>query len=103
MNLSLCLRALTTATIVLAIGGLVLGRRALRGEVEGHAIVDGANREVPSAERGFDHRDVAFRDLEGLRNLHSAEELSARRGKQLRSFIPGQPSPQMAAEATDGR
>jgi small subunit ribosomal protein S5 len=32
--------------------------------------------------------------LEGLRAMHSAEEISARRGKTLRSLIPGQPASQ---------
>jgi small subunit ribosomal protein S5 len=45
--------------------------------------------------------NVVRATLEGLRNLHSAEELSARRGKTLRIFIPGQPSG--AAEVPDGR
>ena len=43
--------------------------------------------------------NVVRATLEALRSLHSAEELSARRGVQLRSFIPGQPRP----EAADGR
>ena len=43
--------------------------------------------------------NVVRATLEALRSLHSAEELSARRGVQLRSFIPGQPRPEVA----DGR
>jgi small subunit ribosomal protein S5 len=43
--------------------------------------------------------NVVRATLEALRALHSAEELSARRGVQLRSFIPGQPRPEVA----DGR
>jgi small subunit ribosomal protein S5 len=42
--------------------------------------------------------NVTRATLEALRNLHSAEELSARRGVQLRSFVSGQPM-----EGTDGR
>jgi small subunit ribosomal protein S5 len=42
--------------------------------------------------------NVTRATLEALRSLHSAEELSARRGVTLRSFISGQP-----AEAPDGR
>jgi len=42
--------------------------------------------------------NVTRATLEALRNLHSAEELGARRGVQLRSFVSGQPM-----EATDGR
>jgi small subunit ribosomal protein S5 len=40
--------------------------------------------------------------IEALRSLHSAEELSARRGVRLVSRISGQPAP-VAAEAGDGR
>jgi hypothetical protein len=39
--------------------------------------------------------------IEALRGLHSAEELSARRGVRLVSRISGQPAPVM--EAADGR
>ena len=39
--------------------------------------------------------------IEALRGLHSAEELSARRGVKLISHISGQPAP--TAEATNGR
>lgn len=43
--------------------------------------------------------NVVRATLEALRNLHSAEELSARRGVPLRSIVPGQP----VTEATDAR
>jgi small subunit ribosomal protein S5 len=43
--------------------------------------------------------NVVRATLEALRSLHSAEELSARRGVPLRSVISGQPRP----EAGDGR
>ena len=43
--------------------------------------------------------NVTRATLEALRSLHSAEELSARRGVQLHSFISGQPRPEVA----DGR
>jgi len=43
--------------------------------------------------------NVVRATLEALRGLHSADELSARRGVTLRSFIPGQSAP----EATNGR
>jgi small subunit ribosomal protein S5 len=43
--------------------------------------------------------NVTRATIEALRSLHSAEELSARRGVPLRSFIPGQPRPEVA----DGR
>ena len=38
--------------------------------------------------------------LEGLRSMRSADELSAQRGRPLRSFIPGQP---MSEGGNDGR
>jgi small subunit ribosomal protein S5 len=43
--------------------------------------------------------NVTRATIEALRSLHSAEELSARRGVTLRSFIAGQP----VSEAGDGR
>ena len=43
--------------------------------------------------------NVTRATIEALRGLHSAEELSARRGIRLTSHIPGQP----ASEALDGR
>jgi small subunit ribosomal protein S5 len=45
--------------------------------------------------------NVTRATIEALRGLHSAEELSARRGVKLVSHISGQPAP--TAEATDGR
>jgi small subunit ribosomal protein S5 len=47
--------------------------------------------------------NVTRATIEALRSLHSAEELSARRGVKLRSIIPGQPRPEAAGEATGGR
>jgi small subunit ribosomal protein S5 len=46
--------------------------------------------------------NVTRATIEALRSLHSAEELSARRGVRLVSRISGQPAP-VAAEAGDGR
>jgi len=43
--------------------------------------------------------NVTRATIEALRSLHSAEELSARRGVPLRSFIPGQPT----SAVVDGR
>ncbi len=43
--------------------------------------------------------NVTRATIEALRSLHSADELSARRGVTLRSFIPGQP----VSEVSDGR
>ncbi len=40
--------------------------------------------------------NVVRATLEALRNLHSAEELSARRGVPLRSIVPGQPTTEVA-------
>jgi small subunit ribosomal protein S5 len=45
--------------------------------------------------------NVTRATIEALRELHSAEELSARRGVKLVSHISGQPAP--TAEATNGR
>ena len=43
--------------------------------------------------------NVVRATLEALRSLHSAEELSQRRGRPLRSIISGQPAPEAAAHA----
>ncbi|MEO5884332.1 MAG: 30S ribosomal protein S5, partial [Candidatus Limnocylindrales bacterium] len=45
--------------------------------------------------------NVTRATIEALRGLHSAEELSARRGIKLTSYISGQPA--ASAEAVDGR
>ncbi len=45
--------------------------------------------------------NVTRATIEALRGLHSADELSARRGVKLVSRIPGQPAPSL--EAVDGR
>ena len=45
--------------------------------------------------------NVTQATIEALRNLHSAEDLSARRGVRVTSHIAGQPA--AAAEATNGR
>jgi small subunit ribosomal protein S5 len=41
--------------------------------------------------------NVVRATLEGLRSLKSAEEISARRGKTVRSYVPGQPSANASA------
>jgi small subunit ribosomal protein S5 len=46
--------------------------------------------------------NVTRATIEALRSLHSAEELSARRGVRLVSHISGQPAA-VAVEAGDGR
>ena len=45
--------------------------------------------------------NVTQATIEALRNLHSAEDISARRGVRVTSHIAGQPA--AAAEATNGR
>jgi len=45
--------------------------------------------------------NVTRATLEALRELRSAEEIGARRGVTLRSYIPGQPAPD--GETRDGR
>ena len=77
----------------------VIAGGSVRAVVEAAGVKDILSKSLGST----NPVNVVRATLEGLRNLHSAEELSARRGKQLRSFIPGQPSPRMAAEANDGR
>jgi small subunit ribosomal protein S5 len=47
--------------------------------------------------------NVTRATIEALRSLHSAEELSARRGVKLVSRISGQPAPIVGSEAADGR
>jgi len=67
------------------------------------AVVEAAGvRDILSKSLGSTNPvNVVRATLEGLRNLHSAEDLSARRGRQLRSFIPGQAVG--GAGAADGR
>jgi small subunit ribosomal protein S5 len=77
----------------------VIAGGSVRAVVEAAGVKDILSKSLGST----NPVNVVRATLEGLRNLNSAEELSARRGKQLRSFIPGQPSPQLAVEATDGR
>jgi len=64
------------------------------------AVVEAAGvRDILSKSLGSTNPvNVVRATLEGLRSMHSAEELSARRGRQLRSAIPGQP----AAGSADG-
>jgi small subunit ribosomal protein S5 len=66
------------------------------------AVVEAAGvRDILSKSLGSTNPvNVVRATLEGLRAMHSAEELSARRGKPLRVFIAGQPT---TTEATDGR
>jgi small subunit ribosomal protein S5 len=67
------------------------------------AVVEAAGvRDILSKSLGSTNPvNVVRATLEGLRNLHSADDLSARRGRQLRNFIPGQAV--RATEAADGR
>jgi small subunit ribosomal protein S5 len=66
------------------------------------AVVEAAGiRDILSKVTGSTNPvNVTRATLEALRELKSAEELSARRGVPIRLFIPGQP---MAGEAADGR
>jgi small subunit ribosomal protein S5 len=65
------------------------------------AVVESAGiRDILSKVHGSTNPvNVTRATLEGLRSLHSAEELGARRGIVLHSRIPGQP----AAEVSRGR
>jgi small subunit ribosomal protein S5 len=67
------------------------------------AVVEAAGvRDILSKSLGSTNPvNVVRATLEGLRQLNSAEDLSARRGRQLRSFIPGQAVG--APESADGR
>jgi small subunit ribosomal protein S5 len=69
------------------------------------AVVEAAGiRDILSKTLGSTNPvNVVRATMEGLANLNSAEELSARRGKTLRSFISGQPSPVAAERGADGR
>jgi small subunit ribosomal protein S5 len=66
------------------------------------AVVEAAGiRDILSKSLGSNNPiNVVRATHEALRNLSSAEELSARRGKQLRSVISGQPTDGQPAEAT---
>jgi len=57
------------------------------------AVVEAAGvRDILSKSLGSNNPvNVVRATLEGLRSMHSAEELSERRGKTLHSFISGQP------------
>jgi small subunit ribosomal protein S5 len=70
------------------------------------AVVEAAGiRDILSKSLGSTNPvNVTRATLEGLRNMRSAAELSAWRGKTLRSVIPGQPAADAPGEeAVDGR
>ncbi len=69
------------------------------------AVVEAAGiRDILSKSLGSTNPvNVVRATIEALRNLHSAEELSARRGVRLRSVISGQPSTTPAEVAADAR
>jgi small subunit ribosomal protein S5 len=69
------------------------------------AVVESAGiRDILSKSLGSTNPvNVVRATIEALRNLHSAEELSARRGVPLRSVISGQPSSQPVEVGADGR
>ncbi|CAN5512369.1 30S ribosomal protein S5 [soil metagenome] len=58
------------------------------------AVVEAAGiRDILSKSLGSNNPvNVVRATIEALRNMHSAQELSARRGRPLRIHIPGQPS-----------
>ncbi len=68
------------------------------------AVVEAAGvRDILSKSLGSNNPvNVVRATVEALRNMHSAEELSARRGRTLRIHIPGQPS-STNGEVGDGR
>ncbi len=67
------------------------------------AVVEAAGvRDILSKSLGSTNPvNVVRATLEGLRSLRSAEDLSARRGRQLVAIVPGQPS--AVQEAADAR
>ncbi len=67
------------------------------------AVVEAAGvRDILSKSLGSTNPvNVVRATLEGLRSLHSAEELGARRGKVLHSYIPGQPSSGILAAGSE--
>jgi len=69
------------------------------------AVVEAAGiRDILSKTLGSTNPvNVVRATMDGLANLHSAEELSLRRGKTLRSFISGQPAPVALEGNGDGR
>ena len=58
------------------------------------AVVEAAGvRDILSKSLGSTNPvNVVRATLEGLRSMRSAEDISARRGRPVRIFIPGQPS-----------
>ncbi len=68
------------------------------------AVVEAAGvRDILSKSLGSNNPvNVVRATVEALRNMHSAEELSTRRGRTLRIHIPGQPS-STNGEVGDGR
>ena len=69
------------------------------------AVVEAAGvRDILSKNLGSTNPvNVVRATLEGLRSMRSAEDLSARRGRRLHSFIPGQPASTREGDPTNGR
>src|SRR5881409_4045238 len=79
-------------------------RVMLKPASQGTAVIEAAGiRDILAKTHGSTNPvNVTRATVEALRALHSAEELSARRGVRLTSRISGQPAP-TAMEAADGR
>ena len=69
------------------------------------AVVEAAGvRDILSKSLGSNNPvNVVRATIEALRNMHSAQELSERRGRPLRIHIPGQPSTTDGGVSSDGR
>ncbi len=69
------------------------------------AVVEAAGvRDILSKSLGSNNPvNVVRATIEALRNMHSAQELSERRGRPLRIHIPGQPSTTDGEVSSDGR
>ncbi|MDP8904886.1 MAG: 30S ribosomal protein S5 [Chloroflexota bacterium] len=73
----------------------VIAGGSVRAVVEAAGIRDILSKSIGS----HNPVNVVRATVEALRGLHSAEELSQRRGRPLRSVISGQPSGEVAADA----
>ncbi|CAN5819619.1 30S ribosomal protein S5 [soil metagenome] len=77
------------------------GTGVIAGGAVRAVVVAAGIRDILSKSLGSSNPvNVVRATLEGLRSMHSAEELSARRGRPLRSAISGQPKPEAARDAS---